>query len=234
MIKKAFIITLAESSFSNKLSDDCSAQASKFGMDVTIWPATNGMQAEQYFNQEKIPALLHKKIRALIGVQGCFLSHYFLWKHCIELNEPICILEHDGYFIRELPFDIENNFLDVINLDPFPQYEVTYNELVINSLVENIDYYTPNTSKGGGPQKRAKAGTYVGGAYGYCIKPEGAKKLVKFAKEIGALPADKHIGQNIVDVKMSSATIVRLHPFYSENSIRSNSTTKGLESFIDR
>ncbi|WP_104713491.1 glycosyltransferase family 25 protein [Helicobacter cetorum] len=26
---------------------------------------------------------------------GCFLSHYFLWKKCLELNEPIIILEDD-------------------------------------------------------------------------------------------------------------------------------------------
>jgi GR25 family glycosyltransferase involved in LPS biosynthesis len=233
MIKKTFIITLLESSFSKKLSNDCSVAASKFGMDVTVWPATNGMQAQQYFDQEKIPALLHKKIRALIGVQGCFLSHYFLWKHCIDLNESICILEHDGYFVRELPADVEDHFTDVVNLDPYPQYNSNYSELVNAGLSEPIQYFIPTQTKGGGPQKKAKAGTYVGGAYGYCIKPSGAKKLVNFAKEIGALPADKHIGQNIVDIKLTSAAIVRLHPFYSENNIKENSTTKGLQNFID-
>ena len=28
----------------------------------------------------------------------CFLSHYSLWKKCVELKEPIMILEHDVEF----------------------------------------------------------------------------------------------------------------------------------------
>lgn len=233
MIKKAFVITLLESSFSKNLSEQCINAAEKFGIEARVWPAINGLHADRYFKEENITRLLHKKIRALTGVQGCFLSHYFLWKHCIGTNEPICILEHDGYFIRELPYDIEDHFIDVVNLDPYPQYDSNYNDLVDASLVEPINYFTPTTTKGGGPQKKAKAGTYIGGAYGYCLKPEGAKKLVDFAKNVGALPADKHMGQNIVDIKMTSATVVRLHPFYSENNIKANSTTKGLENFID-
>ena len=30
------------------------------------------------------------------GEVGCFLSHYNLWKKCIELNVPLCILEDDA------------------------------------------------------------------------------------------------------------------------------------------
>jgi glycosyl transferase family 25 len=30
------------------------------------------------------------------GEVGCFISHYILWKKCIELDEPIIIFEDDG------------------------------------------------------------------------------------------------------------------------------------------
>jgi GR25 family glycosyltransferase involved in LPS biosynthesis len=32
-------------------------------------------------------------------VLACSISHMKLWQHCIDLNEPILILEHDAYFI---------------------------------------------------------------------------------------------------------------------------------------
>lgn len=37
------------------------------------------------------------------GVRGCFLSHYSLWKHCIDNNEIIGIFEHDVEFINRPP-----------------------------------------------------------------------------------------------------------------------------------
>ncbi len=46
---------------------------------------------------------------------GCYLSHYFLWKECVKLNQPVVILEDDAtlesHFIQALedclksPFD---------------------------------------------------------------------------------------------------------------------------------
>lgn len=37
------------------------------------------------------------------NVGACFASHYLLWKKCIEINEPILILEHDAIFKDNLP-----------------------------------------------------------------------------------------------------------------------------------
>jgi GR25 family glycosyltransferase involved in LPS biosynthesis len=233
MIKKAFIISLRESSLSVTLAAECMEAAKLHGMDPYIWPATNGLYSQEIFKEEGIPKLLHKKIVARPGVQGCFLSHYFLWKHCVTLNESVCILEHDGFFIRGLPPDVENYFTDVLNLDPSPQYDSNYDTLVKQSIDKEISYFNPTTTKMGDSMKRAKAGTYVGGAYGYCITPSGAKKLINFAKTNGALPADKHMGQDIIDLKITSATVVRLHPFYSTNSIIDNSSTKDLNKFIN-
>lgn len=33
----------------------------------------------------------------------CFLSHYYMWKKSIELDEPILVLEQDGYLTGPLP-----------------------------------------------------------------------------------------------------------------------------------
>jgi len=37
--------------------------------------------------------------------KACFYSHFKLWLKCIEINEPIAILEHDTYCAGDLPVD---------------------------------------------------------------------------------------------------------------------------------
>ena len=47
------------------------------------------------------------------NVGACFASHYLLWQKCIELGEPILILEHDAIFVDNIPdidFDMCVNF----------------------------------------------------------------------------------------------------------------------------
>ena len=40
-------------------------------------------------------------------VIACALSHFRLWKKCIDLDEPILVLEHDARFIRDFdPSDL--------------------------------------------------------------------------------------------------------------------------------
>lgn len=37
-------------------------------------------------------------------VAACSISHMRLWQHCIDINEPILILEHDAYFIDQFKY----------------------------------------------------------------------------------------------------------------------------------
>ncbi len=37
---------------------------------------------------------------------GCYLSHYFLWKECVKLNQPVIILEDD--------VTLESNFIQAL------------------------------------------------------------------------------------------------------------------------
>jgi GR25 family glycosyltransferase involved in LPS biosynthesis len=223
---KAFIIVMHESNHSVSLANDCIVAAKQFNIVPEIWPAVNGFHAESKFKDYGITQFLHKKIISNPGVQGCFLSHYQLWNKCVELNETILILEHDGMMIRELPDDVETQFTDVLNLDPYGQSSVDYNTTVEQSIMLPINYfYAPSG-------KSSAAGDYVGGAYGYCIKPAAAKKLIEFSTNIGVLPADKHIGRNTVDLKSTTVPVVRLHKFYSEHSIAKFSSTRDLGKFV--
>jgi hypothetical protein len=70
-----------------------------------------------------------------VGVFGCFLSHYYLWKQCSTDNIPYIILEHDGYIIKPFPADVLNQFKDVLNLDGLDPYSKHYE----NSLKTETD-----------------------------------------------------------------------------------------------
>ena len=37
-------------------------------------------------------------------VAACSISHMKLWQHCIDLDEPILILEHDAYFVEKFKY----------------------------------------------------------------------------------------------------------------------------------
>jgi GR25 family glycosyltransferase involved in LPS biosynthesis len=50
------------------------------------------------------------------GVQGCFLSHWKLWNHCVSINEPVGIFEHDVEFLGPCP---EIAFDHVLKLEGF-------------------------------------------------------------------------------------------------------------------
>ena len=58
-----------------------------------------------------------KKMLEKPGVRGCFLSHYSLWKQCIDTNETIGIFEHDVEFIKGPPDNITSE--DLLKLEGF-------------------------------------------------------------------------------------------------------------------
>ena len=49
-----------------------------------------------------VPKEKPKKFGGQPGAQGCFLSHYLLWQKCVNLDEPIVVLEDDAEVIAPL------------------------------------------------------------------------------------------------------------------------------------
>jgi GR25 family glycosyltransferase involved in LPS biosynthesis len=157
------------------------------------------------------PRYKFKKGRA--GVFGCFLSHYYLWKKCVEDDTPFIILEHDGYFIKPLEDDILEQFQDVLKLDDLDPFSSSYENLLNeqSNLPLSIKKYHNSTAKF---LEKNQTGNYMRGAYGYIIKPHAAKKIVDWIAVNGFVPADNQIGDAIVDIQVVSPTVVRLHPAY--------------------
>ncbi|MGF1751226.1 glycosyltransferase family 25 protein [Vibrio cionasavignyae] len=103
-----------------------------------------------------------------LGEKGCFASHYRLWQQCVELNQPILILEDDFYptdsFDSALS-QIDETFkeLEYLKIEtfitPFCKLQKPTNTLQLSLLLDN--------SKG---------------ATGYALSPSGAKKLLAHAE----------------------------------------------------
>lgn len=122
------------------------------------------------------------------GVIGCFYSHYNLWKHCIDLNEPIMIFEDDVKFYR--------------GYEP-----VNFDGVLILSLGKSSFMREPQKSylenPSGTPTARRWQNFSMPGASGYAITPNAARALTKFYRPYW-YPADNAINQFVVSMQIST------------------------------
>ncbi|RBM42825.1 glycosyltransferase family 25 protein [Vibrio tarriae] len=114
------------------------------------------------------------------GELGCYASHYLLWQKCIELGEPIVILEDDVKIKPELQEYIRY-VADEIGNFGFLRLQLAYERskclLKKNTDKYSISFLTNN----------------FGGAIGYALSPQSASKLVN-ASERWSMPVDNYIG----------------------------------------
>jgi GR25 family glycosyltransferase involved in LPS biosynthesis len=119
------------------------------------------------------------------GVVGCFMSHYLLWRKCIELDEPIMIFEDDVKFYRNF---VEIDWQDILIL------------VLGKTSYENEPYKTHLENPVGNPQPKKYPNSSMPGTVGYAIKPSAAKRLVKFYRTYHT-SADNAINQSIVTIE---------------------------------
>ena len=48
-----------------------------------------------------------------LGAIGCSLSHIELWKKCVELNEPIIVIEDDIKFTKDIIKSVKNSLSNI-------------------------------------------------------------------------------------------------------------------------
>ena len=124
-ISDAYIISLKNNSISQKFTERCAKSCESVNRSYKIWEGFDG-------NSGKIIVPdVHKEKTYLswlkiynVGLSptqiGCFISHFSLWCHCIELDTPIIILEHDAIMVS--PINIHNSFSTIIYLGSNEQY----------------------------------------------------------------------------------------------------------------
>lgn len=157
---KTFLIRIKDHPLSEKESKDClrSADLYSYKEDIQIFDAITPKRGYKDILGDR-PNIFDNYPRP-DRVACCFASHYLLWKKCIELNEPILILEHDAIFIDEFP-DVEFDMCCTFGEPTYyqPQY---------------IDFDTPKID---GIQTLTDKNFL--GHHAYAMKPEAAKIFVE-------------------------------------------------------
>jgi GR25 family glycosyltransferase involved in LPS biosynthesis len=110
---KVYAITLMGNPQAHKLFDDCVTSGRTHNWNIQAWPAVDGKTLTPgHFSELNLKLNPETKIAHRPGAQGCFLSHWALWHHCIELDQPIVILENDAIINEPIPeFDATKGIL---------------------------------------------------------------------------------------------------------------------------
>ena len=166
----AYVITILDNERSVQVAKRCIRSAAKNGVEVDFWKATTpkDLPIDKLLTEGVKIAGLHETYSRIANCAAAFHSHYLLWKHSIELNEPILIMEHDAYVTDTIPTNIIFDKIISLGKPSYGKWNIP-TQLGTNPLV----------SKG-----------YFPGAHGYIIKPSGAKEIIKHAKEVMARPTD--------------------------------------------
>lgn len=198
---KSYVIHLSKIPASLKSATATKNALDKHGVSTELWEGCYGSEVEKEFETAgrtfhpwsfKGPGATYdldsrypmKNNRP--GIKGCFMSHYTLWKKCVELNEPIMIWE-DDIMIRRGYCPVE--FEDVLILAlGHPSKSERYLHFLETPQLDNpqaVEY--PNSS--------------MPGCCGYAIKPHAAKKLVDVYEKT-YLPADNAINRHHVKIEI--------------------------------
>jgi hypothetical protein len=106
-IESAYIITIKNHGVSEKLSLRCQKSCKKLGMPYKVWEAydgTSGKIKEPEHLKNSVHMSWFKQLDQKLSVTEvcCALSHISLYCHCIEIDRPIVILEHDAIMLKKI------------------------------------------------------------------------------------------------------------------------------------
>ena len=140
-------------------------------------------------------------------VAACSISHMRLWQHCIDIDEPILILEHDAYFPEESAKWFTYKYIALAGQEKavdggmqwtggicginHPAGATRKAQVFIQKVKEQVKNKTglalaPYVDEPGDlPLPNGLAGNSA-----YIIKPWAAKKLLEKTAEIGIWPND--------------------------------------------
>ena len=172
---KTFVIALKDHPISLSQLNDCLVSAKEYDWDVEIFWGTNGNTLSlDSWKEIGVTPLLHKGSMNKLGMWGCFFSHFALWNKCVELNEPIIVLEHDAVI------------------------QSVWNPIEISkSLIKlHEHYFFPDPTNWTDPD----SGKSSSSTHAYCITPDHANKLIHFAKTVGGYSPDRMMGDKVLPI----------------------------------
>ena len=206
---KAVVIRKKDDELSERLADECIASAKAFGITVEKFDGVYDSH-EEHLNRDKLfPNIVARK-KLTNGYKGCFLSHYLVWKKCIEWNEPVLIFEHDAVMLRPITDEILNGFDTILVLDRFsrdPQYEDILKkemELKIHQHAKINEYNHKLINR-----------TMIAGSHAHLVKPKGAIEIIKSVTQHGYVLTDVAVNQIYLNYYSIEPSIARVNPFFT-------------------
>ncbi|ROO66137.1 glycosyl transferase family 25 [Vibrio crassostreae] len=169
---KIFVINL-ESSTDRK--ENISRQLDELSLPFEFFSAIDGRTSPPHpllkrYNDELSQTYRAKTLNA--GQLGCYASHFLLWEKCIELNQPIIIIEDDALLFKK-------TFLDFLQDIPELPESIECIRLFNNKRRKFSSYSTFECSSTS-IHKFTKGHMST---TAYYLTPEGAHKLLLHSKE---------------------------------------------------
>ncbi|MFM2615360.1 glycosyltransferase family 25 protein [Vibrio campbellii] len=158
------------------------AQFAGVEQDFEFFDAIDGRKGEHLlFSKYNVEKRLRVKGYGMTpGELGCFASHYLLWEKCLELNEPIVVIEDDA----QLEECFDDSMKNINELQPYG-----YVRLFVNGRKRPFVKI--------GSYKSHDVVEYLrgpGATRSYFVTPMAAKKFIESAQE-WLLPVDDYMDQ---------------------------------------
>jgi len=170
-VEKAYIITLENNELSRRLSTKCLESCIDVDMPYEVWPAVDGTSGviiiPDRFKELSYLKWIKKTNPILATSEICVvLSHLTLWARCVEIDQPIVILEHDAVMTRQ--FSEHPAFNNIIYLGAIEQ-------------VQNGNYWNPIPLHGQlNPNYR-----FICRTHAYSVDPMAARQLLAHVIKYG-------------------------------------------------
>lgn len=132
---------------------------------------------------------------------GCALSHFLLWEKCVELDEPLVVLEHDALFVRRMdPQSMLDSKYGVVGINS--PLHATFSFKKYDEMVQaNKDELQPPPMLASKEVPQGLAGNSA-----YLIKPFAAKHLIALCYKYGLWPNDAIMCQQLCNFLAVSRT----------------------------
>lgn len=183
----AYIITVKNHQTSERLSKRCQESCASVEQPYVVWDAFDGTNKEtikypphaEQQGHYKWLKLMNDKLT--IGEIACILSHFSLWARCVELDEPIVILEHDAIMVAKYRW--HNGWNQINYLGNLQQYQMN-----------QYPDFPPHASA-------TKNHRFICRAHAYAIDPAVARQLVAHVVRTGlTAPADMLIRADLFPI----------------------------------
>ncbi|KGQ52452.1 glycosyl transferase [Gallibacterium anatis 10672-6] len=165
-------------------ADSIRQQFDNLKIEFEFFPAINAKKTPNHplFSHYNAKKHFQRKGRNLsLGELGCYASHYSTWKKCLELNQPIIVLEDDVTILENFK-DIYTNAERIIQKYDFVWLHKNHRS-DDKVIVESIDAFSI-----------AKFYRDYFCAQGYLITPKSAKQLLTYCEE-WIYPVDDQMGR---------------------------------------